>query len=166
MLVNLENVICTVFETTVKRAGEFVALLNPEQLINSDGDLRDPHNYKFCPHKPFRRLRYADAIKFCNEHNIINSETNAPFVFGDDITEKPEREMVAMMNEFVFMTHFPAAMKSFYMQRDPEDNTLTESVDVLAPGVGEIVGGSMRMWKVDELKTAFEKKGIDPAAYY
>lgn len=33
--------------------------------------------------------------------------------------------MVALMGEFVFMTHFPVVMKSFYMQRDPNDDTLT-----------------------------------------
>lgn len=74
--------------------------------------------------------------------------------------------MVALMGEFVFMTHFPVVMKSFYMQRDPNDNTLTESVDVLAPGVGEIVGGSMRMWDYTELMEAYAKNNIDPSAYY
>lgn len=78
--------ICAVFITTIERAGELVALLHPEQLIDPNGNVRDPENYKFCPHKPFRRIRYSDAIKFCNEHNIVNSETNAPFVYGDDIT--------------------------------------------------------------------------------
>lgn len=166
MLNSLEDIICDVVHTTIKRAGHLIALLNPDQLIDAQGALNDPNNYKLAPHKPFMRMRYADAITYCNEHGIINSETNKPFEYGEDITEKPEREMVASIGRFVFLTHFPTVMKSFYMQRDPNDSTLTESVDVLAPGVGEIVGGSMRMWHYDELLEAFQQKGIDPTNYY
>lgn len=116
--------------------------------------------------KPFRRLKYSDAIKFCNDNGILNPETNAPFKFGEDITDQPERAMVELLGETVFLTHFPAVMKSFYMLRDKDDPTLTESVDVLVPGVGEIVGGSMRMWNYDELMMAYKREGLDPSAYY
>lgn len=166
MLGRLEDMICKVFETTVRRAGHLIATLNPDQVINPAGDPRDPTNYKMCPKKPFRRLKYSDAIKFCNEHGILNTETGKPFEFGEDITDQPERAMVAKIGEFVLMTHFPATMKSFYMQRDPNDNLLTESVDLLAPGIGEIVGGSMRMWNYDELMEAYKREGLDPATYY
>lgn len=167
LLGRLEDVICSVFETVIKRAGNLVASLNPSQVIVDDEKkFFDPENYRYRPKKPFRRLRYSDAIKFCNENGILNTETGAAFQMGEDITDQPERAMVAKLGEFVLMTHFPAEMKSFYMQRDPEDDTLTESVDVLAPGIGEVVGGSMRMYRYDELMNAYKKENLDPSTYY
>jgi asparaginyl-tRNA synthetase len=52
------------------------------------------------------------------------------------------------------------------MSKDKKDATLTESVDVLVPGVGEIIGGSMRMWNYDELMAAYKANNLDPAPYY
>lgn len=167
MLGRLEDVICSVFDTVIRRAGNLVAAINPGEVIDPDeSKLFDPTNYRYMPKKPFRRLRYTDAIKFCNENGILNTETGAPFKVGEDITDQPERAMVGKIGEFVLMTHFPHEMKSFYMQRDPNDPALTESVDVLAPGIGEIVGGSMRMYKYDELMKAYDKEGLDPSTYY
>ncbi len=74
--------------------------------------------------------------------------------------------MTDKINEPIFLTKFPAEIKSFYMRRCPEDRNLTESVDLLLPNVGEIVGGSMRNDDYDDLVTNFKKNGIDPAPYY
>jgi len=64
------------------------------------------------------------------------------------------------------MTHFPVVMKSFYMKKDENDKELTESVDVLMPGVGEIVGGSMRISDFTELMEGYKREGVSPDPYY
>ena len=52
------------------------------------------------------------------------------------------------------------------MQRCKDDRRYTESVDILMPNVGEIVGGSMRMDDEKELTEAYIKEGLDPKTYY
>ncbi|KTW25900.1 asparagine-tRNA ligase [Pneumocystis carinii B80] len=117
------------------------------------------------PQKPFLRMKYEDAIKYCNEHNILN--TNGELhVFGDDIAEAAERRIVDEIQKPIFLIQFPASLKSFYMKRTPGNESLTESVDLLLPGIGEVVGGSMRISDYDELKKAFERENIDSEPYY
>ena len=64
------------------------------------------------------------------------------------------------------MNRFPAHIKAFYMQRCKDDPTYTESVDILLPNVGEIVGGSMRMDNYEELMEAYKREGLNAADYY
>lgn len=78
----------------------------------------------------------------------------------------PERKMTDAINEPIMLCRFPVEIKSFYMQRCTENKRLTESVDVLLPNVGEIVGGSMRIWNYEEMMEGYARENIDPAPYY
>ncbi|XP_072166258.1 asparagine--tRNA ligase, cytoplasmic-like [Diadema setosum] len=117
------------------------------------------------PKRPFKRMNYTDAITYLKEHDI-RKDDGTFYEFGEDIPEAPERKMTDQINEPILLCRFPANIKSFYMPRCPEDQRLTESVDVLIPNVGEIVGGSMRIWDYDQLMAAYKREGIDPSPYY
>lgn len=78
----------------------------------------------------------------------------------------PERKMTDAINEPIMLCRFPAEIKSFYMQRCTENRRLTESVDVLLPNVGEIVGGSMRIWDYEEMMEGYNRENINPTPYY
>ncbi|XP_012281903.1 asparagine--tRNA ligase, cytoplasmic [Orussus abietinus] len=151
LLDRLEDLICDVVDRVLKSSlGHLVKELNPEFKI---------------PTRPFKRMNYSDAIEYLKANNITK-EDGSFYEFGEDIPEMPERKMTDQINEPIMLCRFPAEIKSFYMQRCPEDKRLTESVDVLLPNVGEIVGGSMRIWHHDEMLEAYKNAGIDSTPYY
>lgn len=152
LLEHLEQVICGTMERVLANPAAKVLI---EQL-NPDFKL---------PSRPFKRMDYKDAIAWLNEHEILTDE-GKPHVVGDDIAEAAERKMTDALNVPIFLHGFPREIKAFYMKRVPGDERFTESVDCLMPGVGEIVGGSMRMSDADELLEAYKHEGIDPAPYY
>ena len=152
LLDHLELVMSRVVEITLSDPviAKFITDLNPD--------------FK-APERPFKRMKYSEAIEWLNAHDIKNEEGQS-HTFGDDIAEAAERKMTDIIDRPIFLTHFPVEIKAFYMKKDAADLRVTESVDCLMPGVGEIVGGSMRMEDYDELLAAYSREGIDPRPYY
>ncbi|CAF9904857.1 MAG: hypothetical protein GOMPHAMPRED_002967 [Gomphillus americanus] len=159
LLVHLEELICKVIEHTLE--DEEVAKVIP--VLNSELEI-EANRFKV-PTRPFLRMRYSDAIEWLNKEDIKTDE-GLPHVFGDDIAEAAERKMTDIIGRPIFLTHFPVEIKAFYMKKDAADPRVTESVDVLMPGVGEIVGGSMRIDDYEELLAGYKREGIDPTPYY
>jgi asparaginyl-tRNA synthetase len=88
--------------------------------------------------KPFPRIRYEEAIALLNKKGKESK-------FGDDFGADEETAISEEFDRPVMIHRYPAAIKSFYMKRDPEDARLALAVDVIAPdGYGEIIGGSQR----------------------
>ena len=152
LMAHVEDLICSVLEIVLgnPRIAAMIQDLNPDFQM---------------PERPFKRMRYTDAIDWLVEHEIPN-EDGLPHSFGDDIAEAAERRMTDIINRPIFLTHFPGEIKAFYMPKDVDDPRVTESMDVLMPGVGEIVGGSMRIYDYDELMAAYKREGIDAKEYY
>jgi len=151
LLDRLEDLVCDVVDRVLKSPhGHMVYELNPD--------------FK-APKKPFKRMQYVEAIAWLKEHGY-KKEDGTYYEEGEDIPEAPERFMTDKLNEPVMLHRFPSHIKAFYMQRCKDDRRYTESVDILMPNVGEIVGGSMRMDDEKELTDAYIKEGLDPKTYY
>lgn len=151
LLNRLEDLVCDVVDRVLKSPyGHIVHELNPNFQI---------------PTRPFLRMNYSDAIEYLKK-NSITKDDGTFYEFGEDIPEMPERKMTDQINKPIMLCRFPANIKSFYMSKCEEDKRLTESVDVLLPNVGEIVGGSMRIWELNELLEGYKSQDIDPAPYF
>jgi len=95
---------------------------------------------------PFPRVSYDEAVR------ILKEKKGLPFEWGSDFGAADETALTEDYDRPFFVHGFPAAVKAFYMKRDPKDDRLSLSCDLLAPeGYGEIVGGGEREDSLDRL---------------
>jgi asparaginyl-tRNA synthetase len=109
--------------------------------------------------RPYPRLDYADAIRAL-------AERGHPASFGDDFGGDEETILASLNDRPVLVTRYPAEIKAFYMEPDPEDPARALAVDVLAPeGYGEIIGGSERIWDLELLRARIKERGLPETVY-
>ncbi len=105
---------------------------------------------------PFPRIRYDEAVAMLNDAHA-KGLVEHPFEYGNDFGSPDETYISSQFDRPVMVHRYPAAVKAFYMEPDPDDPKYALCVDVLAPeGYGEIIGGSQRIASYDLLKQRIE----------
>jgi len=114
--------------------------------------------------RPFPRMTYDEAAAILSRPEVAaraRAQDAPPFVPGDDFGGFDETVLTETLDRPVMITHYPTAIKSFYMQPDPRDPGRALCVDVLAPeGYGEIIGGSQRIHDHDLLLERILEHGL------
>ena len=96
----------------------------------------------------FARISYTDAIKELEKHN---DEFEYKVSWGVDLQTEHERYLCEkIFKKPVFVTDYPKDIKAFYMKQNPDNKTVS-ATDLLAPGIGEIIGGSQREENYEKL---------------
>jgi asparaginyl-tRNA synthetase len=114
---------------------------------------------------PFPRISYDDAVKNLQEGFRKGAlETN--FEWGGDLGSPDETYLSAQFEKPIMVHRYPAKVKAFYMEPDPQRPELALCVDVLAPeGYGEIIGGSQRMASHELLLQRIHEHGLPEEAF-
>ena len=116
----------------------------------------------FVVNNNFERLTYTEAIEILKESNHNKKKKFQYLIegWGADLQSEHERYLVEKhFKKPVILTNYPKDIKSFYMRMN-EDGKTVAAMDILAPGIGEIVGGSQREERLDKLTERMKEMKI------
>jgi len=134
-------------EDVMKLAEQFITFIVHRVLDNRRRELTELERDVSPLEKinaPFPRLQYDDAVKMLQEGHARGELENG-FEWGGDFGAPDETYISSHFERPVMVHRYPAAVKAFYMEPDPERPELALCVDVLAPeGYGEVIGGGQR----------------------
>ena len=109
----------------------------------------------------FERIDYTDAVAML----LASGQTfEFPVSWGIDLQSEHERWLCDKVGRPVVVMNYPKDIKAFYMRLNDDGRTVA-AMDVLAPGVGEIIGGSQREERLDVLDMRIRSMGLDPHDY-
>lgn len=112
--------------------------------------------------RPFVRLTYTEAVAELSKHG---KSFEFPVQWGMDLQAEHERFLCEEAARApVIVTNYPEAIKPFYMRLDDDGRTVA-AMDILVPGIGELVGGSQREERLSVLAARMEKAGLDSREY-
>jgi len=111
---------------------------------------------------PFERIDYTDAITLLQKSG---QKFDFPVEWGLDLQTEHERWLTEQhVGRPVVVMNYPEHIKAFYMRMNDDGKTVA-AMDVLAPGIGEIIGGSQREERLDVLDARMAQFGLDPSHY-
>src|SRR5262249_9254487 len=111
----------------------------------------------------FVRLPYTEAVDILLK---TGKTWEFPVGWGKDLQAEHERYLTEQHFKGPVILHdYPKTIKPFYMRLNDDDKTV-RAMDVLVPGVGEIIGGSQREERLDVLEARMKEQGLDPAGYW
>lgn len=112
---------------------------------------------------PFERMDYAEAVRILQS---AKAKFEFPVQWGIDLQSEHERYLTeSHVGRPVVVTNYPASIKAFYMRLNDDGQTVA-AMDVLAPGIGEIIGGSQREERLDVLDSRIEDDMNDGLWWY
>ena len=152
-------------------AEEFVKALIREARTNGAEDLELFAKFvdkellsrlDFVLERPFQRVSYTEAVKLLAESG---KTFEYPVAYGTNLQSEHERYLTEVVFKCpVTVYNYPKEIKPFYMRLNDDGKTVT-AMDVLVPGIGEIVGGSQREERLDVLEASMRRHGLDPKDY-
>ncbi len=114
-------------------------------------------------HSDFGRITYTDAIKELEKNN---DKFEFKVSWGCDLQTEHERYLSEVVfKKPVFVIDYPKEIKAFYMKQNPDGKTVA-AMDLLAPGIGEIIGGSQREENYEVLKQRLKELGLPEEEYW
>ena len=129
---------------------------------NERSELTLLEKLQFCLDNDFERLTYTEAIDILKE-STPNKKKKFQYIvegWGTDLQSEHERYLVEKhFKKPVILTDYPKEIKSFYMRQNDDGKTVA-AMDILFPGIGEIVGGSQREERLDKLEQRMDEIGI------
>ncbi len=129
---------------------------------NERSELNLLDKLKFCLDNKFERVTYTQAIEILRDSNHNKKKKFQYLVdkWGVDLQSEHERYLVEKhFKKPVILTDYPKEIKSFYMRQN-EDGKTVAAMDILFPGIGEIVGGSQREERLEKLENRMKEIGI------
>lgn len=117
---------------------------------------------EFVLNNDFQRLTYTEAIDILRESNHNKKKKFQYLVEGWGVDLQSEHERYLVEKHFkkpVILTNYPKEIKAFYMRQNDDGKTVA-AMDILAPGIGEIVGGSQREERLDKLEQRMKEMHI------
>jgi asparaginyl-tRNA synthetase len=151
-----ERFVKFVMKSVLENNRKDLVLLENSAKFNDALDKNVLDRYNSVMNCDFVKIRYTDAIELMNREPKNLSKLP---VYGEDVSSEHEKYLTDHFGCPVFLTHWPIAIKSFYMKQ--LDDGTCESFDLLMPyRVGELIGASQRETSYDKLVAMMDVKGV------